>query len=340
MACLGNTPTPSQLDLLPGHTQVHPPDVVDTAWAALLKELDGFPTDLCDIGIQQQKDSFVTRLVNQLVVLQGTGLVDVLRCHILQDLNRVVQADIVPSFWRSFQGSDERRSQGDRENTEGGGKHGKWQRLQYVRVTKAMRLLMRRVEEHLSIVRVLDRAILLATRAGVEVTGKEFEAEGLNSSMIATNSIEDRYRSSLTAQVMACAPRFFKECMRAFFDRNISYWHRQWLERRKQLSMASRGCPSDDAFARADLEMTDAGKGVQADADVTVDGDNTVDSEGEDEGEDDGLSDIDDFDDVNIEEMQETWCALRTLGWFSLLRDTFTNAMYSKVLAYVDQRWV
>lgn len=92
----------------------------------------------------------------------------------------------------------------------------------YGRVKRALLYVASEVNGHLALVRLLDAAA--AAGRGSSNGGNA------SSSPCAQQTIEDRYRCAFTAQVMAGARGDFSGTMRSFFDRNLRFWHRSWVQ--------------------------------------------------------------------------------------------------------------
>ena len=89
-----------------------------------------------------------------------------------------------------------------------------------------------------------------------------------------TSSIEARYRCAFTAQVMAGATGDFHGTMRGFFDRNLRFWHRTWLEDRRLQRRQPRRRGSE--ILEADEEEEGDGDGM----DLSGTGENEGEAEG------------------------------------------------------------
>lgn len=118
----------------------------------------------------------------------------------------------------------------------------------YVRVKRALVYVAKEVDCHLSLVRMLDLASAASasgsTRSAEKymkaVCGGRISTSCFSSCPSREETIEARYRCAFTAQVMAGARGDFHGIMRAFFDRNLRFWHRGWLEERRRQQQERR----------------------------------------------------------------------------------------------------
>lgn len=118
----------------------------------------------------------------------------------------------------------------------------------YVRVKRALVYVAKEVDCHLSLVRMLDLASAASasgsTRSSEKymkaVYGGRISTSCFSSCPSREETIEARYRCAFTAQVMAGARGDFHGIMRAFFDRNLRFWHRGWLEERRRRQQEGR----------------------------------------------------------------------------------------------------
>lgn len=174
----------------------------------------------------------------------------------------------------------------------------------YVRVKRALLYVAGEVRNHLILVRLLDDAAFAASLSPAPAAASSVAAAqsagnvsdmdasredqqpfrnslpGARTAAATPRSIEGKYHCAFTAQVMAGAKGDFQGTMRAFFDRNIRFWHRTWLEERRR---RRHGEPQEDRRQeeeREDVQGTEGegmdvsdDEGSQTGADATSEGD-------------------------------------------------------------------
>lgn len=197
---------------------------------------------------------------------------DVLRAYVLEVLNETVRDQVAPRFWALMDPSADthanpRNKDQDEDAPQNGSVAGNkkdlrtWgqtgfrpeRRQAYDRVTRALLYVDEVLTGHLNLIRPLDVAIARSGSSTAAVRAATRHSQARPSTRIAANKsacIEEHYRSAFTAQVMAGATGGFHRTMRAFFDLNLRFWHRSWLDER-QRTRCQAGRPSSLASNQA-----------------------------------------------------------------------------------------
>ncbi|CAM9240906.1 unnamed protein product, partial [Scytosiphon promiscuus] len=233
---------------------------VDEAWKTLISIVDTFPASLDPLqqkqktppgGANDREGSNKALIAANLSVLRAGGLLEVLQAYVLSVLDKKVRDEVAPRFWALLDPApvDVKSSSSGRDGQEGieNGEKGAataavevavageddsaagmeavaaTRRDSYRRVKSALLYVAGEVTSHLSLVRLLDDADNSSGGGGRN-----------NNTFSSTHPVQARYRCAFTAQVMAGARGDFHGTMRAFFDRNLRFWHRSWLEERRR----------------------------------------------------------------------------------------------------------
>ncbi len=250
--------------------QAPPPNTaVDEAWASLISFVDGFPASLGPLQQQQQQaldGSSRAEIAANMAILRAGGLLEVLHAYVLSVLDRIVRDEVAPRFWAlldngngpqaqgsSGEGGEEEEEDEDEEEKEeeapAAGPAAATRRDSYGRVKSALLYVAGEVHTHLSLVQLLDSA---AGGAG----------GGESNTFSSTHTVQARYRCAFTAQVMAGAHGDFHGTMRAFFDRNLRFWHRSWLDERRRRRRSVGGGEGESG-----MDVSDDGGDGDGDAD-------------------------------------------------------------------------
>ncbi|CAM9563985.1 unnamed protein product, partial [Sphacelaria rigidula] len=220
-------PMTASNDTLHQHPAVtHPahPDV-DAAWATVIRIVDSFSTSLDKDEPFKHTSITAEDLAAHISTLRldtGGGLLDVLGGYVLSVLDRSVAKTIAPHFW-SLLSNNEKISAPAPSDVESGSEPtsatGTPQRQKlraYGRVERALLYVDEAVKCHLALVRLLDRAFVLsAVQHTVTPTPTAGGGAQAAAATAANSTIEARYRSAFTAQVMAGAKGDFHGTMRA-----------------------------------------------------------------------------------------------------------------------------
>lgn len=242
---------------------------VDEAWKSLVAIADGLPKSLGPLQQQQQQQalgatsdegSSRAMIAANMSILRAGGLLEVLRAYVLSVLDRKVRDEVAPRFWSLLDsagvgenggntGQQQQRcaqesKDGDTAAAPVGSSTATWstvaatRRDSYGRVKSALLYVAGEVNSHLSVLRLLDST---DDNSNNDNNNKDDREDGSNKTFSSTHTVEDRYRCAFTAQIMAGARGDFHGTMRAFFDRNLRYWHRSWLEERRRRRFTGGG---------------------------------------------------------------------------------------------------
>ena len=213
-----------------------------------------------------QSTCTLSLLESAMTVLKAGGLVDVLRAYVLSVLDKKVRDEVAPRFWallapessKEWRGPQPQQQEGQQQHGNSSGSRETsvesamledageesvlsplTRREAYGHVKRALQHVAEEVNSHLALVRTLDSASAAAAsptgRAYEKITKARCRGPVLErSSPPQEETIEARHRCAFTAQVMAGARGDFQGIMRAFFDRNLRFWHRGWVEKRRQ----------------------------------------------------------------------------------------------------------
>lgn len=161
----------------------------------------------------------------------------------------------------------------------------------YVRVKRALLYVAEEVDCHLSLVRMLDLASAASASGSTRAAEKYMKAacggrmstSSFPSCPSREETIEARYRCAFTAQVMAGARGDFHGIMRAFFDRNLRFWQRGWLEERRRQQQERR----EQRWGQGEV-LSVAEDSVRFEDNMNVSDDGKEEEEGEGGGEQQG----------------------------------------------------
>lgn len=231
-------------------------EAVDVAWATVIGIVDIFLGSL-DEPLHGQSMLGTADLASHMSVLRlanGGGLLDVLHGYVLAVLDRAVKDTIAPHFWSLLSTTGGNEGEEESESDSLSSPQQVHQRRAYGRVKRALSYVNAEVNRHLALVRLLDHAVALSeeTRSAKPKATADANADNCGSS---THSIEVRYRCAFTAQVMAGATGDFHGTMRAFFDRILRFWHRSWLDKKRQRRKRGRGNSGGGGVGEGEDEM-------------------------------------------------------------------------------------